>query len=68
MVSHEIIVNLIAATTTKKGLKVKARLDTAKYPKGIKVPKQQMEELNLVRDSFHGDWNYEIQPLKISQE
>jgi len=68
LVSHEIIVNLIAATTTKKGLKVKARLDTAKYPKGIKVPKQQMEELNLVRDSFHGDWNYEIQPLKISQE
>jgi hypothetical protein len=68
LVSHEVIVNLIAATTTKKGLKVKAQLDTARYPKGIKVPKHQMDKLNLVPDSFHGDWNYEIRPRQDQQE
>ena len=62
LISHEVIVNLIAATTTRKGLKVKAQLDTGTYPKGIKVPNLQMEGLNLVPDGFHGDWNYEIRP------
>lgn len=65
LVSHEVIVNLIAATTTRKGLKVRARLDSEKYPKGIRIPKQQMNELNLVPDSFHGDWNYELRPRQI---
>src|SRR3954463_10010642 len=62
LVSHETIVNLIAATTTKTGLKVTCELDRSSYPLGIKGPKRQMEEVNLRRDAFHGEWNYTISP------
>jgi hypothetical protein len=62
LVSHEVIVNLIAATKTKTGLHVKSRLDTGKYPKGIKVSKEDFEAIHLRPDNFHGDWNYHIQP------
>jgi hypothetical protein len=60
--SLETIVNLIAATTTTTGLKVQAELNTQTYPAGIKVFDQQLEQVQLRRDKFHGDWNYEIQP------
>jgi len=60
--SLETIVNLIAATTTTAGLKVHAELNTQTYPAGIKVSDQQLEQVQLRRDKFHGDWNYEIQP------
>jgi hypothetical protein len=62
LVSHETIVNLIAATTTKAGLKVTCELDQSIYPSGIKVSKKEMEEINLRRDAFHGEWNYTISP------
>jgi hypothetical protein len=62
LVSHEVIVNLIAATTTRTGLRVQSRLDTGKYPKGIKVSKEDFAAIRLCPDSFHGDWNYVIQP------
>ncbi len=62
LVSHEVIVNLIAATTTKTGLQVKSRLDTGKYPKGVKVSQADFTAIDLRPDSFHGDWNYSIQP------
>ncbi len=62
LVSHEVIVNLIAATTTRTGLRVRSQLDTAKYPKGIKVGKQEFATIHLRPDSFHGDWNYTIAP------
>ena len=62
LVSHETIVNLIAATTTKTGLKVTCELDRSSYPSGIKVSKKQMEEVNVRRDAFHGEWNYTISP------
>lgn len=62
LVSHEVIVNLIAATTTAKGLKVRAELDQAKYPTGRTVSKKEVAEVNLRRDSFHGEWNYTIFP------
>jgi hypothetical protein len=61
-VSHEVMVNLIAATTTRTGLQVVCRLDQHTYPTGVKVPKKAMEEINLQRDSFHGEWNYTILP------
>ena len=67
LVSHEVIVNLIAATTTRKGLKVQCKLDMASYPKGVKVPKADMDRLNLVPDAFHGDWNYELRPRQVTQ-
>lgn len=60
LVSHEVIVNLIAATTTRKGLKVRAQLDTNPYPKGIKVSDDEFASIRLARDDFHGEWNYTI--------
>ncbi len=60
--SFETIVNLIAATTTSTGLTVHAELDRQSYPVGIKVSDPQLAQVQLRRDKFHGDWNYEIQP------
>ena len=62
LISHEVIINLIAATTTATGLEVKSKLDTNTYPAGLKVSDQQMAELQLRRDKFHGDWNYSLLP------
>jgi transposase len=62
LVSHEVIVNLIAATTTTKGLTVRCNLDTNKYPKGIKISDKEFRQVKIVRDDFHGEWNYTIQP------
>jgi hypothetical protein len=59
---YETVVNLIAQTTTAKGLKVTCRLDRRKYPTGRKVTKQEMKALNLHPDKFHGEWNYVIRP------
>ncbi len=55
--SYRTIVQLIAATTTDAGLKVRAELDENKYPKGVKVSDAQLAAVNLSRHSFHGDWN-----------
>lgn len=62
LISHEVMLNLIANTKTKTGLSVKAELDNRKYPKGIKVPDAEFAAINIVRDNFHGDWNYSIRP------
>ena len=62
LVSHEVIVNLIAATTTQTGLRVQSQLDTGKYPKGIKVGKKEFSAIQLRPESFHGEWNYTILP------
>ena len=62
LISHEVIVNLIAATTTRTGLTVQAALDTDPYPKGIKITDADMQTLNIVPHDFHGDWNYTIHP------
>ena len=63
LVSHETIVNLIAATTTRKGLKVRAELDSSHYPKGIKVTDDELRAIQIKRDEFHGEWNYSILPI-----
>lgn len=62
LMSLETIVNLIANTTTQKGLKVNAEIDTAPYPTGIKVSDDELESINLKRATFHGEWNYFIHP------
>jgi hypothetical protein len=62
LVSHEVIINLIAATASKAGLSVKSELDSNTYPAGVKVTDQQMAELRLRRDTFHGEWNYSLLP------
>jgi hypothetical protein len=60
--SYRTIVQLIAATTTDTGLRVRAELDENKYLKGVKVSDAQLAAVNLIRHSFHGDWNYTIAP------
>jgi hypothetical protein len=62
LVSYQVIIDLISATTTDTGLTVRCQLDPNTYPKGISVPDQEMQALNLLRDNFHGDWNYTIRP------
>jgi len=62
LISHQVIVNLIAATTTRSGLRVRAAIDTGKYPKGVKVSNQEVAAIRLERDPFHGEWNYTIRP------
>ena len=62
LVSHEVVVNLIAATTTKTGLRVRADVDSGKYPKAVKIKPKEMKALDLQRDDFHGEWNYMLRP------
>ena len=62
LISIEIIVNLIANTTTQNGLKVRAKVDNKIYEKGIKISDEDMGKLNIKRNEFRGDWNYTIAP------
>jgi hypothetical protein len=62
LVSHQVIVQLIGATTTKTGLKVCCEIDGNLYPKGITVTEHEMRAISLTRDEFHGEWNYTISP------
>jgi len=63
LVSHEVVVNLIASTTTKTGLTVQCVLDTNKYETGIKVTDEELAKINIQKNDFHGDWNYTISPV-----
>jgi hypothetical protein len=62
LTSHEVVLNLIAATTTKTGLTVRSELDMSNYPTGRTVSDADMETLNLRCDPFHGEWNYSLLP------
>ena len=62
LVSHQVIVQLIAATTTKTGLKVRCELDPNTYPAGVKVSDDAFASINLARHDFHGEWNYTVSP------
>jgi hypothetical protein len=62
LVSYRVIVDLISATTTDTGLTIRCELDQNIYPKGIAVSDDEMEAINLARDTFHGEWNYTIRP------
>lgn len=60
--SHEVIIELIGATTTQGGLKIQAALDQRRYAKGIKVSNAELATVQLTPDEFHGEWNYSIHP------
>jgi hypothetical protein len=60
--SLEVIINLIAGTTTTTGLKIYARLDEREYEKGVEVTDERLAAVNITRHSFHGDWNYSVSP------
>ena len=64
LTSHEVVVELIGATTTRTGLSVHAELDTGTYPRGIKVTDKVMTALKprIKPDKFHGEWNYKVLP------
>jgi len=62
LLDHETVVQLIGATRTTTGLRVKAKLDRRSYPTGQKVTDAQMREVHLIEEDFHGDWNYTIVP------
>jgi len=62
LVSHEVIINLIANTTTKTGLTIRAELDTNIYETGIKVTDAELATVRLQKAQFHGEWNYTIAP------
>jgi hypothetical protein len=65
LVSHDVVVNLIGSTKTRSGLRVKAKLDKQVYPTGIVVSDEEMEELNIKRHTFHGEWNYTVSPNEL---
>ena len=62
--SRQVVVNLIGNTTTITGLTIQSELDTCIYQKGRKISDQQLAEVNLVKEDFHGEWNYIIKPHK----
>ena len=62
LVSHEVIVNLISATTPIEGLQVECQLDRSSY----KIPDEMVEEINIIRGDFHGEWNYTLHPCEVS--
>jgi len=64
LTTYKVIVNLIASTTTKTGLIVRAALDSRRYETGIKVTAEELQHLSLRRHKFHGDWNYSIKPKR----
>ena len=68
LTSHEVIVELIAATTTRTGLTVRAELDEGTYPKGVKVTDEELAALPIVRHDFHGEWNYTLYPSSALQD
>ena len=65
LISHKVIVQLIAATTTSSGLSIACDIDATRYQKGKKVSDQQIEALNIKYDPFHPEWNYTILPNRI---
>ena len=67
LTSHEVAVNLIAGTTTRTGLTVRAERDTSTYPRGIKITDREMKTLTaqyLTAHDWHGEWNYTITPAR----
>ena len=66
LLTHQVIVNLICATTTQTGLLVKSRIDEGIYPKGRRISDHELARVNIEPHSFHGEWNYTIYPASPS--
>ena len=67
LISHEVIVNLIANTATQQGLKIRAELDQRRYPTGTKVSDAELQRVKIQPHKFHGDWNYTITPIRTTK-
>lgn len=68
LLTHQIIIQLIASTKTETGLSIACDIDWGRYPKGIKIPKAALKDLNIQYDHFHGDWNYTITPVSKTRK
>jgi hypothetical protein len=66
LVSYQVIVDLISATTTSTGLEVRCELDPNTYAKGVTVSDAEMADINVEYAEFHGEWNYTIRPINRS--
>jgi transposase len=66
LITREVVVNLIGNTKTKKGLEITAKLDINSYRTGIKVSDEELQKIDIEKDSFHGEWNYKIKPRVLS--
>lgn len=64
LVSHEVVVELIGATTSRSGLSVRAELDRGSYPKGIEISDDQLAAAGVKKHDFHGEWNYDLRPSR----
>ena len=64
LLTHQVIIQLIASTTTQTGLTVQCRLDQNAYENGVNISDKQIASLNITPANFHGDWNYTIAPQK----
>jgi transposase len=64
LTSHEVVVDLIGSTTTRRGLKVRAELDTGTYETGVKVSDAELAKVSIEKHTFHGEWNYTASPLQ----
>jgi len=64
LINYEVVIQLIANTTTKTGLRIRAELDDGHYPTGVVVSDAELAVLNLKRADFHGEWNYNLLPLR----
>jgi hypothetical protein len=62
LLTYKTVINLISSTKTKTGLTVTARLDKRIYKKGKKVSDKEMSNIEIVKNKFHGEWNYSIKP------
>ena len=62
LISYQVVIKLISSTKTKTGLDVECEIDTNNYKTGIKINEKKMKEINIVRNPFHGEWNYTIFP------
>ena len=65
LLNVQLVIDLIAATTTLKGLKVKSKLDSNLYEKGQKISDEELANLRITKDMFHGEWNYKISPIIV---
>ncbi len=68
LVSYETVVNLIGATRTSTGLRVKAQLDPRRYAAGLKIPEEEMKQINLKSHAVHPEWNYTISPRSTAHQ
>ena len=64
LVSHEVMINVIAKTKTRAGLRIRTELDRGHYPTGIKISDTELNALNLKHAPFHGEWNYALLPRR----